>query len=144
MKTFKQFLEEQVPIMTGDSHSIIDGLNRGKNALMNDKKHIHAKIIDQKDLTPLSKEQADEHDRIAKAAREKGDYFTGSTFGDGKNRYSVQHALDHAKTVKTKKIPTKGFVSQQVGDYWQGNVERAKKAVPSRKTPILIMKHSED
>jgi len=140
MKTFSNFLTEQQ--LSGETHSVIDGLNRGKHALMKNHTHIHAKVIDEKDLKPLSKDEAAEHDRAAAEARKKGDYFTGSTFGSATKRYSVQHALDHAKTVPTKKIPTKGFVSQQVNDHWQGNVERANKAVPSKEHPILIMKHA--
>jgi len=144
MKTFLQFINEDLDInskLNGDTHSIIDGLNRSKNATMNNNNQIHAKIIDQNNLKPLSKKEADDHDKIAAAARKKGDYFTGSTFGDGKQRYSVQHAIDHSKTVPTQKISTNGFVSQQVKDYWQGDINRAKNAVPSADKPILIMKH---
>lgn len=144
MKTFKQFLEEKTSRLAGDTHSVIDGLNRGKNALMNNHSHISAKIIRQDNLKPLTDKEAQEHDKAAEEARKKGDFFTGSTFGNSKARYSVQHALDHAKTVKTKKISTKGFVSQQVGDHWQGNMERAKKAIPSHDKPILIMRHSSE
>lgn len=136
-------MEDAQPPMSGETHSVIDGLNRGKNALMNGHSHIHAKVIDEKDLKPLSKDEAEEHDRAAAEARKKGDYFTGSTFGSATKRYSVQHAVDLANKVPTKRIPTKGFVSQQVGDYWQGNVERAKNAIPSAQHPILIMKHAE-
>ena len=142
MKTFKQFMTEgRGNSLTGKSHSIIDGLNRGKHAEMNKQSSIHAKVIHQRDLKPLSSDEAAEHDKVASAAREKGDFFSGSTFGDGKNRYSVAQAIEHSKSVKTKKVPTKGFVKQQVRDYWQGNVERAKKAVPGKDNPILIMKH---
>jgi hypothetical protein len=143
MKTFKQFIKESSDELTGSTHSIIDGLNRGKNALMNNQNHIHAKIIDQKNLKPLTKDEADEHDRVADEARKKGDYFSGSTFGNSKNRYSVAHAINHAESVPTHKISTKGFVSQQVNDYWQGNMERAKRAIPSKNNPILIMKHTD-
>lgn len=143
LKSFLQFVIEEQSGLNGNTHSIIDGLNRGKNSLLNNQSQIHAKIIHEKDLNPLSPDEIDQHDRAAEAARKKGDYFTGSTFGNEKNRYSVQQALDHAKTVPTQKIPTSGFVTQQVNDHWQGNIERAKKAIPSEQHPILIMKHKE-
>jgi hypothetical protein len=145
MKRFKVFLEDRNDsTLNGQTHSIIDGLNRSKNSIMNNNPNIHAKIIDQKNLKPLSPEEADEHDKAAAEAKKNGDYFTGSTFGNSKQRYSVQQALDHARSVPTKKIPTKGFVSQQVSDHWQVDIDRAKKAIPSKDQPILIMKHYSD
>jgi len=143
MKTFREFIKEgRGNSLNSKTHSIIDGLNRGKNAEMKGKSSIPAKIINQDDLKPLTPDEAAEHDRIAGEARKKGDYFTGSTFGNEKNRYSVAQAIAHAATKKTLNIPTKGFVRDQVRNYWQGNVDRAKKAIPSRQAPILIMKHS--
>ena len=143
MKTFKQFMKESSDKLSGSTHSVIDGLNRGKNAIMNNQNHIHAKIIDQKNHKPLTKDQVDEHDRVADETRKNGDYFSGSTFGNSKNRYSVAHAIKHAESVPTRKISTKGFVSQQVNDHWQGDMERAKRAIPSKNNPILIMKHAD-
>lgn len=126
---------------SSDTHSIIDGLNRSKNAIMNKQRNIHAVEIDKSKLTPLSPERAKELDTLSAEARKKGDYFTYSSFGNEKARYSVQDALELAKTQKPKKISTKGFVDDQVGKWWQGNLERAKKAVPGKDKPIIIMKN---
>jgi hypothetical protein len=127
--------------LSSDTHSIIDGLNRSKNAIMNNQKTIYAVEIDKSKLVPLSTQRAKELDAAAAKARKSGDYFTGSTFGNDKVRYSVQDALDLAKTQKPKKISTQGFVDDQVSKWWQGDLERAKRAIPGKDKPILIMKN---
>lgn len=142
MKSFKQWLNEAA--MSSETHSIIDGLNRGKHALMNDQDSIPAVVVARKDIEhlKLTPEQAADLDKKAKEAREKGDFFSHSTFGDEKgNRWSVQDVIDHSKSKPVRDIPTKGFVADQVNKFWQGNKERAKKAVPSKENPILIMRH---
>jgi hypothetical protein len=124
-----------------DTHSIVDGLNRSKHAIENGHETIPAHIIDLKDLPPLSSQEAEQHDRMAEKARKNGDYFTGSTFGNKTTRYSVAAAIEHAKRTPVQEISTAGFVKQQVRDYWQGNEERTRKAIPSREHPIIIAKH---
>ena len=126
---------------SSDTHSIIDGLNRSKNAIMNKQRNIHAVEIDKSKLKALSPEKAKELDDMAAVFRKQGNYFTGSTFGNEKARYSVQDALDLAKDQTTKKISTKGFVDDQVSKWWQGDIERAKRAIPGKDKPILIMKN---
>lgn len=141
MKTFKQWLVEE---MSSDTHSIIDGLNRGKHAIMNGHDKIPARVLDMKDIDhlKLSPDQASDMDEKAKKARESGDFFSHSTFGDEKgNRWSVKDVLDHSKSLPVQHLPTSGFVADQVRQHWQGNVERAKKAVPSEQHPILVVKH---
>lgn len=127
---------------SSDTHSIIDGLNRSKNAIMNKQRNIHAVEIDKSKLKALSPERAKELDDMAAVSRKQGDYFTGSTFGNEKARYSVQDALDLAKDQTTKKISTKGFVDDQVSKWWQGDIDRAKRAIPGKDKPILIMKNN--
>jgi len=124
-----------------DTHSIIDGLNRAKNVELNKGSSIWTKEIDKSKLTPLSPERAKEFDVLSAEARKKGDYFSQSTFGNDKARYSVQDALDLSKDVPAKRIGTKGFVNDQVSKWWQGDLERAKRATPSKEFPILIMKN---
>lgn len=127
--------------LDADTHSIVDGLNRSKHAIVNGHKTIPAHIIDLKDLPPLSSQEAKQHDQMAQKARKIGDYFTGSTFGNKTTRYSVAAAIKHAKQTPVQEIPTAGFVEQQVRDYWQGNQKRAEKAIPSQEHPIIIAKH---
>ena len=142
MKTFKQWLNEVK--MTSETHSIIDGLNRGKHALMNGHKTIPSVVISKKhiDHLKLSPERSAELDKKAEEARRNGDYFSHSTFGDEHgNRWSVQEVLDHVKSKPVRDVPTAGFVSDQVNQHWQGNIERAKKAIPSEDHPIVILRH---
>ena len=131
-----------LPKLHSDTHSVIDGLNRSKNAMLQGKETISARIIDQKDIghLKLSPEQIQHHEAIAKEARAKGDYFTSSRFGDDKNSYLVSDVLKHAsENSPIHHVPTTGFVQHQVDNHWQGNMERTKKADISH--PILIMKH---
>ena len=130
--------------MTSDTHSIIDGLNRSKNAIMNGHDLIPAKIINMDEINhlQLSPERTDQLDAKAKIARQNGDYFTYSTFGDEEGqRYSVQEVLNHAESKPVVNLPTKGFVSDQVNKWWQGDEDRAKKAIPSKDHPIIVLNH---
>jgi len=137
-------MTQEIKEMTSDTHSIIDGLNRSKNAIMNGHNSIPATIInmDKIDHLQLSPEKADQLDAKAKIARQNGDYFTYSTFGNEEGqRYSVQEVLNYAKSKPVVNLPTKGFVSDQVNKWWQGDEERAKKAIPSKDHPIIVLKH---
>jgi len=130
--------------MTSDTHSIIDGLNRSKNALMNGLPAIPARVISSNDIDhlQLSPERAAALDKMAEVNRKKGDFFSASTFGDEDGRrWSVEDVLNYAKNKPVVQLPTKGFVKDQVDQWWQGNEERAKKAIPSEQHPILVLKH---
>ena len=141
MKTFKQYIKEDLDKLHGSTHSIVDGLNRSKGKMMKGEETINARIISANDLTPLSDKEKSEHDKIASEAREKGDYFTGSTFGGPSGHYSVQQAIKASENKPVVKIPlSHQFIQKQVEDWWQGNEKRAEKAGES-KEPIIIMKH---
>ena len=126
---------------SSDTHSIADGLNRAKNAMLNKQDKIPATVVDKKDLRPLSKRKVKIMDRKAEVARKSGDFFTGSRFGDDKGRsYSVKDAIKTAKRKgQSVSLPTSGFVKNQVDNYWQGNMERTKKADYSK--PVLVVKN---
>jgi ribosomal protein L18 len=138
--TGRKLLQESVKL-SGRTHSIIDGLNRCKHAIMRGDKTIYAQIIDLKNLTPLSSEQAKRLDKVAEEARKKKDYFTGSTFGNKEKRYSVEKAIELAKKTPVIEIPIEGFVEQQVRDWWEGDEQRAKKTILSKNYPIIIAKN---
>ena len=143
MKTFEQFLFEifDPSAMTSDTHSIIDGLNRAKHAILKGMKTVPARIIDKSDLKPLTPDEIEQHKKQAEEAKKKDlhDHFTGSTFGDSKARYSVAAALKASKKKPIVNLPThKGsFVHGQVTDWWQGDEERARRADVTK--PILVM-----
>ena len=99
MKTFLQFINEDLDInskLSGDTHSIIDGLNRSKNAIMNNNNQIHAKIIDQNNLKPLSKKED-----VVELADGRLKVFVKEKPVDGRANEAVRGAL--ARYIKVSK-----------------------------------------
>lgn len=143
MKSFKQFLLETFDpsTMTSDTHSIIDGLNRSKHAILKGMETVPARIIDKADLKPLTPDEIEQHEKQAEEAKKKDphDSFTGSMFGDAKNRYSVAAAVEASKKKPIVNLPTHkdSFVHRQVTDWWQGDEGRARRADTTK--PILVM-----
>lgn len=135
-------------VRNSNTHSVIDGLNRARGAIDSGEKFIYAKEIDLGKLKSLNPQEIKSLGQIASKAKKKGDYYTGSTFGNGKDFYSVEAAAELALNAKPIKLSLKpgSFVYDQVSTWWQGDKQRARKAIESsgpnaKKHPILIAKN---
>lgn len=145
----KKTLKDKDPtVRNSKTHSVIDGLNRARGAIDSGEKFIYAKEIDRGKLKPLNPQEIKRLDQIASKAKKKGDYYTGSTFGNGKDFYSVEAAAELALNAKPIKLSLNpgSFVYDQVTSWWQGDKQRARKAIESsgpnaKKHPILIAKN---